>query len=203
MMDLFLTALSASADVAAAAVEHGAAHGAAGAHGGAHSSPAWLGLDAKGWVAIGAILFFAILIFKFKVPELITKALDGRIAKIQGQLDEASKLRSEAEQMKRDYEARQAQAEADAKAIIAQAKEEANNLIADAKQKADDLAQRRIQAAGEKLAAAERTALAQIRQAAADASTAAARKLIAEKLSVADRDRLVDAAIADLDKRVH
>ena len=61
-----------------------------------HTDPKAVGMDATAWVSLAMAVFIAILLFK-KVPALIGKALDGRIAQIREQLAEASKLRAEAE----------------------------------------------------------------------------------------------------------
>ena len=50
------------------------------------------------WVAIGLLIFVGILIFA-GVPKVIAGALDAKAAKIQSDLDEAARLRAEAEDM--------------------------------------------------------------------------------------------------------
>jgi F-type H+-transporting ATPase subunit b len=60
------------------------------------ASPTALGFDSTGWVAIAALVVVLLMLWK-KVPALIGGMLDTRIAAIRGQLDEAAKLRAEAE----------------------------------------------------------------------------------------------------------
>lgn len=55
------------------------------------------------WVAIGFILFILLLVY-FKVPGQITKILDNRADKIRSELDEAKKLREEAQSMLADFQ---------------------------------------------------------------------------------------------------
>ena len=78
----------------------------------AHPEPTALGLDATAWVALAMIAVIAIMLWK-KVPAAIGKALDKKIAGIREQLDEAAKLRAEAEALKAEYEAKAAAAGAE------------------------------------------------------------------------------------------
>jgi hypothetical protein len=84
------------------------------------AEPTALGLDAPGWVALAMILVFAIAIWK-RVPAIVGKLLDDRIALIRAQLDNAEQLRKEAEALKAEYEAKSAAADAEAAAMVARA----------------------------------------------------------------------------------
>jgi F-type H+-transporting ATPase subunit b len=78
---------------------------------------------------------------------------------------------------------------------LRQAKEAASNL---------DLAfTRREKLALEKITQAEAAAIAEVRREAVDVATAAAKKLIASSLNDARASALVDAAIKDVDTRLH
>jgi len=177
-----------------------AGHGASTeAHGGAvaHASPAALGMDGTGWVALAMIAVIAIMVWK-KVPAVIGGALDRKIAGIREQLETATRLRDEAEALKAEYEAKAAAAEAEAAQIVAHANEEAAQMLVDAKADAEALIQRRTRMAEDKIAAAERAAVAEIRAKAASAAAAAAASLIAENHG-ADADRaLIDRTISRL-----
>ena len=48
------------------------------------------------WVAVGLIAFFVIVVIA-GVPKLVAGVLDAKAAKIQSELDEAARLRAEAE----------------------------------------------------------------------------------------------------------
>src|SRR5919107_6323136 len=89
-----------------------------------HPLPTALGLDAPQWIALAMVVVFAILIWK-RVPALIGRALDSKIAGIRAQLDEAAQLRSEAEAIKAEYEAKAAQADAEAATMLERARAEA------------------------------------------------------------------------------
>ena len=162
-----------------------------------HAGPSILGLNGAGWVSLAMLVFIGILIWK-KVPSVITGALDKQIADIRKQLDEATTLRTEAEALRDDYRRKIAAAESSATDMIAHAEAEAQALIAKANVDAAELVGRRAKMAEDKIAAAERAALAEVRSKTANAAARAAATLIAARHG-ADADKaLVDRTIAGL-----
>ncbi len=172
---------------------------AAAAHGEAaeHAEPTAFGLSPGGWVALAMLTVFAVMIWK-KVPAAIGKALDGKIAEIRAQLDEAKQLRAEAEALKAEYQAKSQAADGEAKSMLDRAKAESKAIVAKAKTDAEALVERRTQMAEAKIAAEERAAIDDVRAVAAKAATAAAGRLIAERNDANSDKALVDQAIAGL-----
>ena len=168
--------------------------------GGGHVEPTALGFDASGWVAWAMIAVFAILLWK-RVPAAIGRALDKKIGAIRQQLDEAAQLRAEAEALKAEYEAKAAQADAEAATMIERAKTEAAGIVSQAEADAAALVERRTRMAEDKIAAAERAAVDQVRAKAATAAAAAAERLIRERMDAGDDKAMVDATIAELGTR--
>src|SRR5580692_7203309 len=82
------------------------------------------------WVAIAFVIFVAIMV-RLGVPRLVTKTLDDRSARIKTELDEAMRLRQEAEAVLAQYRRKQQEAEAEAAAIIVSARAEAERLAAE------------------------------------------------------------------------
>lgn len=163
----------------------------------AHVDPTALGLNATAWVSAAMLLFLLVLVVK-GVPAVIGRLLDGQIAAIRTRLDEARTLRAEAEALRDEYAAKIAGVEAQAAELVAHAEAEAQALLVKAEADAADLTQRRAKMATDKIAAAERAAIAEVRATAADAAAKAASTLIATHLS-GDADRvLVDRTIAGL-----
>jgi F-type H+-transporting ATPase subunit b len=154
-------------------------------------------LDATVIVSIAMAVFILILLWK-KVPSLITRGLDNQIAAIRQRLDEAKALRAEAEALRDEYARKIAGAEQDAANIVAHAQDESKQLLADAETKAQELTVRRAKMAEDKIAAAERQAVADIRAKAAETAAAAAGKLIAERHDANADKALVDRTIAGL-----
>lgn len=172
-------------------VEAGAEH---------HVDPSALGFDATMLVGLAMAVVIAIMLWK-KVPAAIGKSLDGRIAAIRSQLDEAAQLRKDAEALKREYEARAATAETDAAATVERARHEADTIRAKAETDAAALIERRTRMAEDKIGAEERLAIQQLRATAADAAARAAAKLIAERHDVGADKALIDGAIAGIAAR--
>ncbi|WP_428629311.1 F0F1 ATP synthase subunit B [Sphingopyxis sp.] len=156
-------------------------------------------LTATTWVSIAMAIFIGILLWK-KVPALVAGMLDNKIAEISKQLKEAEQLRLDAEALKAEYEAKLAAAAKEADEMRARAEAEAETLVAKAKADATALIGRRKQMAEDRIAAAEATALTEVRAATAKAATAAAAALIAEKHDAKADKALVDQAIAGVAK---
>ena len=166
-------------------------------HGAPHAEPTGLGLDATAWVSLAMILVIALLLWK-KVPAAIAKALDSKIEGIRRQLDEAAQLRAEAEALRGEQEAKSAAAEAEAAAIVERARHEAEAIVRDAQANSDALIERRTRMAEDKIAAAERHAIDEVRARAARAAAAAAETLIRREMDPASDRALVDRTIAGL-----
>ncbi|SFR79345.1 F0F1 ATP synthase subunit B [Sphingomonas jatrophae] len=167
-----------------------------------HAEPTVLGWDATGWVAVAMTVLILILIVK-RVPAVIGAALDKQIAGIRASLDDAARLRADAEALKAEYAKKAADAAREADEIVAHAREEAAGIVAQAEADAADLIARRGRMAEDKIAAAERAAVAEVRAKAADAAGKAAALLIAERHG-ADADRaLIDRTISGIGPRLN
>jgi F-type H+-transporting ATPase subunit b len=176
-----------------------AAHvaGEAAEHAGEHAEAVALGLGPGGWVALSMIALIAIMIYA-GLPRMIAGALDKKIEGIKTMLDEAATLRKEAEALKKEYENKLKSADKHAAEMKDAAEAEAKLIVKKAKDDATALIARREKMAEEKIAAAERSAVGELRAKAADAAATAARRLIAEKHD-ADADRkLVDDSISSI-----
>jgi F-type H+-transporting ATPase subunit b len=153
-------------------------------------------LDPKFWVAVSFVLFL-LLVGRMAWAQ-ITARLDGRGARIRAELDEASRLRAEAEAMLKQAEADRAAALTEAAAMIERAKAGAIRIAEAAAAEAEAAGKRRERMALDRIAAAEAGAVAEVRGAAAEIATAAARSVIAETID-ADRDAaLIDDSVASL-----
>lgn len=165
-----------------------------------HSAPSAFGfVEAPAVVALAMAVVIILLIWK-RVPAAIGKSLDTKIAAIRAQLDEAEALRKDAEALKAEYQAKAKAADADAAAIVTRAHAEAEAIVAKAAADAEALVARRGKMAEAKIAAEERAAIDELRATAASAATAAAAKLIAERNDAASDAKLVDDAIAGLNR---
>lgn len=158
--------------------------------------------DAEFYVAVGFLLFLVLLAY-LGVHKKIVASLDQRSERIKGELAEASRLRAEAEALLASFVKRKAEAENEAAAIIAQARTEAELIAREAHERIADYVLRRTKQAEDKIKAAEVSAAAQVRAAAADAATKAAETVLKAKAKGGFGDELIDRGIADLKRLLH
>lgn len=160
---------------------------------GAHAVPFWQAPE-----FLVAIAFLVMMALALKpVSRAIASALDLRAEKIKSRLDDAQKLKEDAQDMLARYQRRQAQALKEAEEIIAHARAEAERLSKQAAKDLEETLKRREQQAVERIAQAEAKAVKEVRDIVIDIATQAAEKAIAENLPAAAASSLIDAAIKD------
>ena len=153
-------------------------------------------------VLLGFILFVLVLM-KFKVPGMIGKMLDQRAEGIKSELDEARALREEAQSILASYERKQKEVQEQADRIIATARTDAQAVAEQAKKDLEVSLARRLAAAQEQIASAQSAAERDVRDSAVAVAISAARDIIAKQMTAADGNKLIDAAIADVDAKLH
>jgi F-type H+-transporting ATPase subunit b len=158
--------------------------------------------SAELWVGVGLLIFIAIVIL-VGVPKLIAGQLDAKAAKIQGELDEATRLRTEAEALLKQIRAEKAEAEAQAAEMLRAAEADARVMEADAKVKLEETLARRQALAERRIAQAEAQASAEVKAAAGDLAARAAEQIMIARVSGQKSDPLLDAAIAQIGARLN
>ena len=156
--------------------------------------------DAEFWVLVGFILF-VVGVWR-KANQALAGGLDGRAERIRKQIDEAEALRAEADTMLREAEQRQRAALEEAKTVVAEATREAARLKDQAAKDLTVLLERRRQSALDKIAQAEATAVAEVRQYAVDVAIAATREVLTAQVQGPLADRMIDQAIVELPRRL-
>ena len=169
------------------------------AHGAAHAEPFYATAE---FMVLIALAVFVFLIGR-RAFNLLGVALDDRAEKIKNRIDEAARLADEAQAMLATYERKQRDAAEEADSILAGARREAERLTADAKRDLEAALKRREAQAMERIAQAEKAAIDEVRGRAVDVAIEATRKLLAERLTPKQQGALIDAAIAELPKRLH
>ena len=154
------------------------------------------------WVAVGFVIFVAVLIY-VGVPKMMTKALDERAKRVQDELNEARRLKEEAQKLLAAYQAKQRQADEEAAAIVAGAKAEAERFAAEAKDKMEEFVARRSKMAETKIAQAEAQAIADVRAAAAEAAVSAAEKILTDSVKGKIADDLLVRGIGDVKTKLN
>jgi F-type H+-transporting ATPase subunit b len=158
--------------------------------------------EAEFWVAVAFVLFLGVL-WKAGVHTKAFAAIDDRSARIKSELDEARRLRDEAQAVLADYQRRRQQAEQEAQAILVNAKAEAERLATEAKAKVEDFVARRTKMAETKIAQAEAQAVADVRAAAADAAVSAAERILTQSSKGKIGDDLIAQGIRDVKAKLN
>ena len=157
--------------------------------------------SAEFWVAV-AFVIFVVAVFK-KIRTTLNTALDDRAGRIRAEIEEAEGLREEAQHLLAEYQRKQRQAQKEAEQILAHAQVEAERGRTQAAAELAAKLARRERQAMDRIALAEADAVAEVRRQAAELAIAATRRLLVDQLDPAKADALIDAAIADLPRRVH
>ena len=146
------------------------------------------------WVAVSFFLFVGVVLY-LGVHKKIASALDARSAAIAKELEEAKRLREEAEKVLADYRRKQGDVAKETKGIIDLASKEAEILAAETRRSMKEQFERRMKLAEDKIARAEAEALREVRAAAAEAAVKAAQMVIAAKLTPEAADKLISQGI--------
>lgn len=153
-------------------------------------------------VTVAFLLFIGILL-KFKVPGLLMKMLDKRAEGIANDLAAAKALHDEAKAVLASFERKRKEVQEQAGQIVDSAKREAVAAAEQAKVDLQASIERRLKAAEDQIASAEASAVRAVRDQAIAVATAAAGDVIAKQMSAAERGKLIDAAIADVEAKLH
>jgi F-type H+-transporting ATPase subunit b len=159
-------------------------------------------INAEFWVAVAFVLFVALAIY-MGLHSSIIGALDQRSARIKAELDEAVRLKEEAQKLVAEYQRKHQEAEREAQAILTSAKTEAERVAAEAKTKVEDFVVRRTKMAEAKIAQAEAQALADVRAAAAEAAVAAAERILSESAKGKVAEDLIMQGIRDVKAKLN
>ena len=159
-------------------------------------------LDAEFWVAASFFIFLAILAY-VGVHTKIFAALDSRRDRIQAELDEARRLREEAQTLLAHYQQKQKDAETEAAAILTGAQADAERMMVEAEAKMTEFVARRTKMAEAKIAQAETQAVADVRSAAVDAAVAAAEQILKDSTQGKLADDLLASGIADVKSKLN
>ncbi len=158
--------------------------------------------DPSFWVAIAFVGFIAVVIY-FKLPSIVGKQLDDRASRIKTELDDAQKLREDAQALFADYQRRQRDALATAEEIVVKAKEDAEILRKESEAELEANLKRRQELAEAKIQQAEEKALAEVQNIAVDVAIAASEKLMKENIKAKEAGALIDQSIKELGSQLN
>lgn len=162
-----------------------------------HAASGGLLQDTSFWVLVAFVIVIGVFV-RAGVHKMIVSGLDKRGRTIADEINEARKMREEAQELLAQYQRRQREAEGEAEAIIEQAKKDAQRMAVEARDKINEQMDRRAKAAEDKIARAEAQALSEVRGQTADLAIAAAREIIRERMDGGAQTAFADKAIAGL-----
>src|SRR4029450_9301386 len=152
--------------------------------------------EAEFSVPVAFVIFVGVLGY-VQAHKRLVRGIDARRERIKAELDEARRLKAEAEALLATYRRKQQEAEREAETIVASAKAEAERLAAEAEAKLEEFVARRTKMAENKISQAEAQALAAGRSAAAEAAVAAAEAILTRTVKDKVADDLIAKGIAD------
>ncbi|MHC1549873.1 F0F1 ATP synthase subunit B [Phyllobacterium sp. K27] len=159
-------------------------------------------MDATFYSLVGLIIFLAIIVY-LKVPGVVGKSLDARADKIRDELEEARRLREEAQSLLAEYQRKRKEAEKEAGEIVAIAQREAQGLLEEAKKKTEDYVARRNKLAEQKIAQAEVEAVNEVRASAVDIAVAAASRILSDKVDAKTSADLFKSSLSEVKSRLN
>ena len=162
--------------------------------------PLWQ--DTSFWVSLGFVFVVAMFMY-MGVHKKIAAALDARAQRIADELDQARRLREEAQEILAQYQRRQREAEEEAQGIVDQAKRDAKRLATEMRDKLNEQIARRAKAAEDKIARAEAQALAEVRNETVNVAVDAAREIIRSRMDQGAQTAMAEKAVDELRNRLH
>jgi F-type H+-transporting ATPase subunit b len=153
-------------------------------------------------VLIAFLLFIGILI-KFKVPGLLVGMLDKRADGIAKELETARQLRDEAKALLASYERKSREVKDQIERIILTASDDAKVAAEAAKADLARSIERRMQQATDQIAAAEQSAVREVRERAVTVAIAAASDVLAKQITAESAVALIDQSISEIGARLN
>jgi F-type H+-transporting ATPase subunit b len=156
---------------------------------------------AEFWVFVAFLIFVALIVWK--VRGKITSALDTRSDRIKAEIDEAQKLREEAQALLAEYQRKQRDAVQEIENMRRAAEEEAARVREKSEASLQVSLKRREQQALDRIAQAEIAAQSDVRDLAIDLAISATQKLLIDQLDKDKASSLIDDAIKNMPSKLH
>ena len=158
--------------------------------------------DPEIWVAVAFFVFLGVLAY-FRFHKTILGGLDQRAARIKSELDEARRIKSEAQALLGESQRKLQEADREAESLMAGARAEAERVALEAKAKLDEFVSRRTKMAEAKIMQAEAQGLADVRAAAAEAAVKAAERIMTRTVKGNVAEKLIDKGVEELKAKLN
>ena len=168
-----------------------------------HGAVPFMSLFNTNFVVIVSFLTFIGILLYFGVPAMLTKVLDARADGIRKYLADAKAIRDEAQALLDSFAAKRKEVEAMTSRIVDTARDEAQAASDKAKEELKHVIARRLATAEDQIASAQAAAIKDVRDTAVKIAVAAAGEVLAKGMSAADGSKLIDAAITEVEAKLH
>jgi len=155
--------------------------------------------DPASWVLV-AFIIFVILALVAKAPSMIAKILDSEIERIKNELNDARKLKEDANSLLADYERKVQNAQKEIEKILDQAKTTAKNHDESARKKVEEYIKRAEQQSIEKITQTEKMALSRVNQEIVSNSIEVAEKIVSENITEDNSKKLFSQSVQQIKK---
>jgi len=155
--------------------------------------------DPASWVLV-AFIIFVILALVAKAPSMIAKILDSEIERIKNELNDARKLKEDANSLLADYERKVQNAQKEIEKILDQAKTTAKNHDESARKKVEEYIKRAEQQSIEKITQTEKMALSKVNQEIISNSIEVAEKIVSENITEDNSKKLFSQSVQQIKK---
>lgn len=167
------------------------------------ASGPFFSLGNTNFIVLLAFILFLVVLAYFKIPALLGGMLDKRAEGIRDELDEAKKLREDAQALLASYERKQREVQDQSARIVEHAKEEAKLAAEQARAEMEKSVARRLAAATDQIKSAQDAAVKDVRDSAISVAVAAARTVVSNQMTDKDGDALIASAIKEVDAKLH
>lgn len=156
--------------------------------------------DAHSWVFLATVIF-AVVAFRLGRKPILA-ILDSRTAKIKNDLEEAERLRIEAQELLAQYQRKHRDALKTAEEIVTHARESVKRIHDEANKNLEESLKRKEAQILDKIARTEAAAVEEVRNQTADLAIIAARRMLLEALEGDGKD-LIDQSIGKLSGQIN
>lgn len=160
-------------------------------------------MDESFVVALATTIFLLAIYIYTPVARIVGKSLDDRTKLIEDELNQAMRLREEAQELLVSIQRKQRDASEEAESIIAEARNTADLMTSKAKSDLEAALNNRIEIAMEKIGQSEATALLDLRESIVDIAVNAARALIKDNMTKSHMSKMVDDTVTNISKKLH
>lgn len=149
-----------------------------------------------------AFVVFVFLAFG-PIRNVVANYLSGRARRIRQELEEATRLKAEAQELVQLYSRKYQEAMQESENIIAKAQKEAEMMLVDARKQLDETIQRRLEQIAERIAQAETNAIQEIQTQAIDIAVNATRLILKERLERSSADEVLQLSLQEIERKLH